>query len=148
MSGRRATLKRSSLIDHDTAVPMWYSETDSGLIVDANDAALRFWGYKREAFIGMPAIRLLSPEELAKQRKLSKLHVAGQTGPWKCQRADGSVVYTVVRWKRVRREHRSLDVVALHSAGEEPSSLERPTDPKPARARSRQPASPFAKFFQ
>lgn len=118
------------MINHDSVIPMWYSDARTGSIVDANDAALRFWGYDRKGFIGMPVARLLAPEELPRQRKVSKRAVKGQTGPWKCLRADGSVVSVIVQWSRMEHGGRTLDLVALHSSGDNVASLHRVLEQK------------------
>jgi PAS domain S-box-containing protein len=116
------------MIDHSSAVPMWCSESETGLIVDANDAALRFWGYARESFIGMPATRLLCDDELKRQRKLTRTAIRGVTGPWKCRRADGSIVIVTVRWERTTKRDKSHDMVTLHSAGDRAETLTRVVD--------------------
>ena len=122
------------MIDHASDVPMWCSDTSTGLLMDANDVALRFWGYERDVFIGMPAVRMLSPEELRTQKKMSKRAVKGQTGPWKCLRADGSTVYVIVRWTRTNADGQTIDLVVLHSSGAEPGSLQRFVASKKAEA--------------
>jgi PAS domain S-box-containing protein len=123
-----------NLVDHTSAVPMWCSDAETGLIVEANRAALRYWGYDRDTFIGMRAAQLLCEEELKRQRKLSRTAIRGLTGPWKCRRADGSVIFVTIRWERTMREGRLYDLVTLHSSGEQMETLKRVLE-KPVKPR-------------
>ena len=120
---------RRSLVDYSSRVPMWCSDADTDELIDANDAALRFWRYERQQFIGMQATQLLSPDELPKQRTLAKRNLWGETGPWKCRRGDGSFVYATVRWQRVMQADRVCDFVFVAAGGESLASIEQIVDP-------------------
>jgi PAS domain S-box-containing protein len=111
------------MISNRSPLPQWCSDAKSTLLVDANDAALRFWGYDRDQFIGMPATRLLCEEELPKQLEAANLDRWGETGPWKCRRADGTVLYMTVRWHRGNYRERYCDCVYLVAVGESIESL-------------------------
>jgi PAS domain-containing protein len=115
---------RRSLVDYTSAVPMWCCDADTSRVFDANEAALRFWRYEREHFIGMPSTNLLCPEELARQAKLAKMNLWGETGPWKCRRGDGSILYVKVRWQRAMSGKRVCDFVFLSGVGESVESIE------------------------
>ena len=128
-----------NLVDQTSAVPMWCSDAETGLIVEANEAALRYWGYDRDTFVGMHATQMLCDDELKRQRKLSRTAIRGLTGPWKCRRADGSVIFATIRWERTERGERLYDLVRLHSSGERMETLTRVQEKplKPAGNRER-----------
>ena len=98
-------------------IPQWFSDPESGTIVEANSAALRFWGYSREQFIGLDATRLLAAAELPKQKKLAKANVWGETGPWQCERADGSQAFVKLRWQKISYGDRLYDFAFVTEAG-------------------------------
>ena len=125
MSAAERRQSRRGLIDYASRVPMWCSDADTEEIVDTNDAALRFWRYDRAQFVGMRATRLLCVEEMPRQQELAKQNLWGETGPWKCRRGDGTILYVTVRWQRMMRSKRVCDFVFASAAGDSVASLER-----------------------
>jgi hypothetical protein len=111
------------VISSSSSLPQWCSDAESTLLVDANDAALRMWGYDRDQFIGMPATRLLCEEELPKQMEVAKRNVWGETGPWKCRRNDETLFYLTVRWHRAMYRGHLCDCVYVVTVGESIHSL-------------------------
>jgi PAS domain-containing protein len=69
------------MLDRSSPMPQWISDAATTLIVDANEAALRFWRYTREQFIGMPATRLLFEEEVPRSEEMRRKNQWGETGP-------------------------------------------------------------------
>jgi len=113
------------VLDHKSRVPQWHSDAKTSLILDANEAAARLWGYKREEFLGLPATALLCPEELPKQRRIQKANRWGETGPWKCRRKDGSVFYILLRWHQMTIDGRLCDFCFVVELGESLATMRR-----------------------
>lgn len=111
------------MFDPSSPIPQWYSDADTEKILKANKAALRFWGYDESKFVGMLATNLLDQRELARQKKLARENRWGETGPWKCRRADGSEVFVKVRWQRIKEDERLCDFTFIVEAGMTQDSL-------------------------
>lgn len=112
------------MLAKSSSLPQWLSDAKTTHIVDANDAALDFWRYTRERFIGMPATQLLFEDEVPLSEGLRKRNLWGETGPWRCRRGDGSQCYMVVRWQEIEYEGRRCHFVFPVKFGESLSSLE------------------------
>jgi PAS domain S-box-containing protein len=71
--------ERYKALFHNNKAIMYLFDSDSRKIVDANTAALAFYGYKPEQFIGMDVadINTLSTEELEREIQLAKKHEKG-----------------------------------------------------------------------
>ncbi len=95
----------------DSSVVMLLIDAENSKIVDANDAAVRFYGYKREQLLAMEKsdINVLPESEL--RRLISTIQNEGQLFHFRHRLADGSVRDVEVASSRIRL--RSRDV--LHS---------------------------------
>src|SRR3954467_6882699 len=112
-------------------IPQWLSDPKTGRLVDANDAALQFWRYSREQFIGQPATDLLCKEEVPKSEDLSRKNLWGETGPWRCRRGDGSLCVVKVRWHQIPYNGTLCDFVFPIAVGDTLESLQ-PTTERPS----------------
>jgi hypothetical protein len=108
----------------DNRVPQWLSDPKTNLLLDANDAALQFWRYSREQFIGLPATDLLSADEVPRSEYLKHRNLWGETGPWKCRRGDGSLCFVKVRWHQIMYNGHLSDFAFLTALGENLESLQ------------------------
>jgi len=104
-------------------LPQWVSDASSTAIVDANDAALRLWRYRRDEFIGRPATDLLCEEEVPRSERLRQINQWGETGPWRCKRGDGSEFFMSVRWQQVVHNGLLCNFVFPTAVGESLESL-------------------------
>lgn len=60
-------------------------------VLDCNESAAELWGYRQMEMIGMPALRLIHPDELERAALARNNHESGDAGVWRCVRKDGSV---------------------------------------------------------
>lgn len=71
----------------------WVVDLKTRVILECNSAAAAMWGYTVEEMTGMPAERLVHPDELERARTVRNEHISGDMGEWKCVRKDGSTFY-------------------------------------------------------
>ena len=72
---------RAGALEREHPHPMWMYETASMQVVDANEAALHYYGYDREELLGLKVDDLLAPEDV---RLLTE---AAASGPGETARA-------------------------------------------------------------
>jgi PAS domain S-box-containing protein len=73
--------------------PRWVVDLKTRVVLECNAAAAEMWGYTPEEMIGMPAERLVHPDELERARAVRNEHISGDAGTWKCVRKDGSIFF-------------------------------------------------------
>ncbi len=84
------------LLFEDNPSPMYVYDLAQTRFIAVNDAALRLYGYTRDAFIGMPVEELIAPEEVPRFRsavgdlKRGRYHGLSYSGLWQHRRRDGS----------------------------------------------------------
>lgn len=96
-----AKTDRYRQIYESVALPVLVIDHETWLVVDANEAAMRLYGYSREEFVGLPVLRVRPPEGRSEARAvLSEMpHGFWKTSAVKHQRKDGSVFSADV-WSR------------------------------------------------
>jgi hypothetical protein len=104
-------------------LPQWISDTETALLVDANDVALKLWRYERDNFIGRLATNLLCESEVQKSESQRRLNKWGESGPWKCRRGDGSECFMLVRWQQIDYQGRLCNFVIGIEVGETLDSM-------------------------
>ena len=112
------------MFDRASEIPQWVVDASRNVICDVSDSALRVWRYARKDLIGRSALDLLCEEERPKSEKLRRANRWGETGPWKCRRGDGSLVYMTVRWQQVQYEGRWCIFVFVLTWGETLSNMQ------------------------
>ncbi len=91
--------QRSQLLFLSNPCPMWIFDCETLTICDANDAALRQYGYARSEFLSLSALDLRPPEE--HRRFQTQIQTSdqgyGYRGIWRHSRKDGSTLPVEIR---------------------------------------------------
>jgi PAS domain S-box-containing protein len=103
---RDSELRYRSLFDRSQAIKL-IADTSSGKIVDANPAAVKFYGYPRERLVGMP-LAAISPGRSSPSGRAHRPEVALH------QRADGSTREVEIFSTRISLDHRSHLHMIIH----------------------------------
>jgi PAS domain S-box-containing protein len=111
------------MIDHRSPLPQWIADLRGGKMLDANDAALQFWGMTREQFLAANFDRFFHPEEMPRWEEYVQKDVWGESGPWKCTRGDGAVFYCTVRWHMMQYQGVYCAFVFPLYAGDSPAAM-------------------------
>ena len=111
------------MFNRNSPIPQWLADLRAGKMVDASEAALRFWRMTREQFLTSEFHQFIHPEEMARWRAYVAKEKWGETGPWKCLRGDGSVFYCTTRWQMIEHEGRLCAFVFAVRAGETPNAM-------------------------
>jgi PAS domain S-box-containing protein len=82
----------------DSAVPAWIVDVETWRVVEANEPALRLWGYSREEFIGLHASEFVIEQELPRMGKEKQANRWGESAAWTCKRKDGRRFSLSLRW--------------------------------------------------
>jgi two-component system, NarL family, sensor histidine kinase UhpB len=69
--------------------PMWINESESGRIIEVNDAALLKYGYERNEFLKLTLAEIQSPDDTYPSLDLSS---AEQGGLWRHQKKNGEFI--------------------------------------------------------
>ena len=102
------------------ALPVLIIDHESWLILDANEAALEQYGYRREEFVGLSALEVRPPEGRAHAGKvMSEMpHGDWRTTSVRHRRKDGSL-FTADCWSRdTRIDGRAVRVATIHEVTE------------------------------
>lgn len=92
--------------------PMYVYDVQSYALIDVNDAALRLYGYAREAFLAMTVLDLRNPEDVP--AFLEYLKVEHRQGTILRQRtSDGTTLFVEVAWSRFDRDGRALRLAVV-----------------------------------
>ena len=86
--------KTFDMVMHTSPDPMFIYGIDNLKFLRVNEAALKFYGYKEEEFLGMDLTDLYAPEDIQTLVDSSSRNTVerGYTGPWRQKRKDGSTV--------------------------------------------------------
>lgn len=100
--------KQYRLIFDGNPTPMWIFDQETLAFLEANDAALRHYGYSRNEFLAMNIAELRPADEVpAMIEYLHKLVATGQiatsglAGVWRHRRKDGSLIDVEIKWNPV-----------------------------------------------
>lgn len=86
--------KMFDMVMYTSPDPMFIYGIDNLKFLKVNDAALKFYGYKEEEFLGMDLTDLYAPEDIQTLVDSSSHNTIerGFTGPWRQKKKDGSTV--------------------------------------------------------
>ena len=87
-------------MDASDSTARWVVDLRTRVVLECNIAAAKTWGYQAEEMIGLPAERLVHPDEMERARTVRNEHVSGDMGTWKCVRKDGTVFYLHIAVRR------------------------------------------------
>jgi diguanylate cyclase (GGDEF)-like protein/PAS domain S-box-containing protein len=90
--------------------PMWIYDRETLAFHSVNDAAVAQYGYSREEFMKMTLVDLRPTEDFDKMvQELRQAEPTQQlTGPWKHQKADGSLIQVDIATQQMHTDGRSL----------------------------------------
>jgi PAS domain S-box-containing protein len=84
----------------DPSVPVWRIDVDTMRYIDANDAAVKMFGYPREELLQKTIFDIIAPEhQAALKQHLTHRRDTGEVGEWICRRKDGSRFGFKVRYQ-------------------------------------------------
>ena len=99
-------------------VPQWIADLRGRKMLDANDAALKFWRMTREQFLSSRFDEFFHPEEMTRWENFISLNRWGESGPWKCTHGDRTIFYCTVRWQMIDYDGKPCAVVMAVRAGD------------------------------
>lgn len=112
--------QRSQLLFLSNPCPMLIIDSDSMAITDANDAALRLYGYTRDEFLRLDGLDLRPPEE--HERFKSCLQQSGSgyghRGIWTHRRKDGSTFPVEIGAFRFVHDKAVLELVLIQDVSD------------------------------
>jgi PAS domain S-box-containing protein len=101
--------------------PMWVYDVRTLQILDANDAALRRYGYSRPEFLALTIKGLRPDEDVPKFLEL--IHDtpnSDRTGPWRHILKDGSIIQVLITSHSVEFGERDARLVMAESLAHDP----------------------------
>jgi PAS domain S-box-containing protein len=101
--------------------PMWVYDVRTLQILDANDAALRRYGYSRPEFLALTIKGLRPDEDVPKFLEL--IHDtpnSDRTGPWRHILKDGSIIQVLITSHSVEFGERDARLVMAESLTHDP----------------------------
>ena len=111
------------MFNRTSSIPQWVADLQRHRMVDANEAALTFWGMTREQFLTNEFSKFFHPEEMPRWKVFIEKDQWGETGPWKCTRGDGTVFYCTARWQMIDHDGNPCAFVFPVRAGNSPSTM-------------------------
>jgi len=101
--------------------PMWVYDVRTLQILDANDAALRRYGYSRPDFLALTIKGLRPDEDVPKFLELIQdTPNSDRTGPWRHRLKDGSVIQVLITSHTVKFGERDARLVMAESLTHNP----------------------------
>ncbi|MFZ0707209.1 MAG: PAS domain-containing protein [Candidatus Korobacteraceae bacterium] len=104
-------------------IPQWLADLQRRKMVDANEAALQFWGMTREQFLNNDFDKFFHPDEMPRWEVFIEADQWGESGPWKCTRGDGTMFYCTTRWQMIDHNGRPCAFVFAVRAGGSPETM-------------------------
>jgi PAS domain S-box-containing protein len=84
----------------DPNVPVWRIDVETMRYIEANDAAVKMFGYPREELLQKTVFDVIAPEhKAALKQHLMHRRDTGEVGEWICRRKDGSRFGFIVRYQ-------------------------------------------------
>lgn len=97
MTDERGSASLCDVVFDSNPLPMWIYDAQTLRFLSVNDAAVASYGYSREQFLTMSLLDIRPREERHVLRSWATARDTAQafrtTGPWRQQRADGSILY-------------------------------------------------------
>ncbi|TAN33884.1 hybrid sensor histidine kinase/response regulator [bacterium] len=99
--------------------PMWVYDEETLLFVEANEAAVRRYGYSRAEFQGMSLERVIAPDSLpAPEATMSRTDALRRSGPWVHLAKDGTKIEVEVISHAVTFNNRAARLVMAQDVTE------------------------------
>ena len=105
-------------------IPQWLADLQARKMLDANEAALKFWRMTREQFLSVKVDDFFHPDEITRWENFVADNTWGESGPWKCSRGDGTIFYCTVRWQMTDYQGAYCAFVFPLRAGDSPTTME------------------------
>ena len=101
--------------------PMWVYDVHTLQILDANDAAMRRYGYSRPEFLALTIKDLRPDEDVPKFLELIRdTPNSDRTGPWRHRLKDGSIIQVLITSHAVKFGERDARLVMAESLTDNP----------------------------
>jgi PAS domain S-box-containing protein len=102
--------------------PMWVYDFETLQILDANDAAIRRYGYSRPEFLALTIKDLRPDEDIPKLLELiPDTPNSDRTGPWRHRLKDGSIIQVLITSHSVKFGERDARLVMAESLTNDPN---------------------------
>ena len=102
--------------------PMWVYDFQTLQILDANEAAMRRYGYSRPEFLALTIKDLRPEEDVAKFLELiPSTPNSDRTGPWRHRLKDGSIIQVLITSHTVKFGERDARLVMAESLTDNPN---------------------------
>lgn len=111
------------MFSRTSSIPQWVADLERRKMLEANDAALAFWGMTREQFLGSEFEKFFHAEEMPRFEAFIAADRWGESGPWKCTRGDGSIFHCSVRWQMIDYNGSQRAFVFPVRAGDTPATM-------------------------
>lgn len=111
------------MFSHVSPIPQWVGDLGARRMLDANQAALRFWRMSLDQFLNLPMEEFFQPEEVPRWENFIEEMAWGESGPWRCTRGDRSIFYCSIRWQMIDYRGVYAAFVFPLRAGDTPTSM-------------------------
>jgi PAS domain S-box-containing protein len=102
--------------------PMWVYDFQTLQILDANDAAMRRYGYSRPEFLALTIKDLRPEEDVPKFLELiPSTPNSDRTGPWRHRLKDGTIIQVLITSHAVKFGERDARLVMAESLTNNPN---------------------------
>jgi PAS domain S-box-containing protein len=97
--------------------PMWFFDTKTLAFLEVNDAAVAFYGFRRDEFLAMTIADIRPPEDVPRLRSAVGWIGEGTidlAGTWRHRKKDGSIILVEITSHPVEYDRRPAEVVLVH----------------------------------
>lgn len=97
-------------------IPLWIYNSETRLIQDANNAAIRQYGYSRDEFLNMTVEDLFLERDIKEVRKLlnQNKHKINDIGLWQHQTKDNDLIYVEV-FDQILDDYEAVRLLLAHN---------------------------------
>jgi PAS domain-containing protein len=125
------------MINRTSPVPQWVADLGRRRMLDANEAALKFWRMTQDQFLTTDIERFFHKDEVERWENYIDQQTWGESGPWRCTRGDGTIFYCTIRWHMMEYQGVYSAFVFPLRAGDLPTTMvdvefKQPANAKPA----------------
>ncbi|MBX3008412.1 MAG: PAS domain-containing protein [Melioribacteraceae bacterium] len=85
--------KLYDVLNESMPAPMFIYDIENLKFLEVNEAALKFYGYKKSDFLNMDLTDLYAPEDIQTLIESGSSSLGNYSGPWKHKTSDGNSVY-------------------------------------------------------
>jgi PAS domain S-box-containing protein len=85
--------KLYDVLNESMPAPMFIYDIENLKFLEVNEAALKFYGYKKTDFLNMDLTDLYAPEDIQTLIQSGSSSLGNYSGPWKHKTSDGNSVY-------------------------------------------------------